>query len=82
MVDQLHDLGFKVTVWVTPFAEETSKAYSEGRDKGYWIKDSADPSKPAPSKWWNVSTARVPNFSKNNADAFDLGNLLYSRCYK
>lgn len=54
MVDQLHDLGFKVTLWVTPFAEETSKAYHEGRAKGYWVKDSTDPSKPVPSKWWNV----------------------------
>jgi alpha-glucosidase (family GH31 glycosyl hydrolase) len=66
MVDQLHDLGFKVTLWVTPFAEESSKAYHEGRVKGYWVKDGADPSKPAPSKWWNVrDTTRLSAMSNS-----------------
>jgi alpha-glucosidase (family GH31 glycosyl hydrolase) len=30
MVDHLHALGFKVTVWIMPFAEEDSDAYREG----------------------------------------------------
>lgn len=29
MVDQLHEMGFKVTVWVMPFVEENSEAYRQ-----------------------------------------------------
>lgn len=37
MVDELHDLGFKVTVWVHPFVEEKSSAYREGAARGYFV---------------------------------------------
>lgn len=37
MVDELHDLGFKVTTWVHPFVEEKSAAYQEGAAKGYFV---------------------------------------------
>jgi hypothetical protein len=37
MVDELHDLGFKVTVWVHPFVEEKSTAFQEGAAKGYFV---------------------------------------------
>ena len=37
MVRSLHDLGFKVTVWVHPFVEERSEAYEEGRRQGFFI---------------------------------------------
>ena len=33
MVALLHDLGFKVTLWIMPFAEEASEAYKEGGPK-------------------------------------------------
>jgi hypothetical protein len=29
MVDELHELGFKVTLWVMPFIEENTDAYRE-----------------------------------------------------
>lgn len=37
MVDELHELGFKVTVWVHPFVEEKSAAFQEGAAKGYFV---------------------------------------------
>ncbi len=37
MVSQLHNMGFKVTLWVMPFIEEASQAYKEGASKGYFV---------------------------------------------
>ena len=37
MVNQLHDMGFKVTTWVHPFVERQSEAYVEGAAKGYFV---------------------------------------------
>ncbi|KAJ8029414.1 Myogenesis-regulating glycosidase [Holothuria leucospilota] len=51
MVKDLHDMGFRVTLWVTPFANPESKAYVEGTKHGYWVKD--DHGQPAIITWWN-----------------------------
>ncbi|XP_002737617.1 myogenesis-regulating glycosidase-like [Saccoglossus kowalevskii] len=51
MVSTLQQLGFRVTAWVTPFANVDSKAYEVGSRKGYWVKD-ASGKKPALIKWW------------------------------
>ena len=37
MVRMLHGLGFRVTLWVTPFAEPGSAAFKEGQSGGYWL---------------------------------------------
>ena len=37
MVDELHDLGFKTTVWVHPFVEAKSSAYREGAAHGFLV---------------------------------------------
>jgi len=37
MIEELHNLGFKVTTWVHPFVEEKSAAYKEGSAKGYFV---------------------------------------------
>eukprot|EP00897_Mesotaenium_endlicherianum_P009994 jgi/Mesen1/9022/ME000565S08339 len=55
MVDLLHALGFKVTLWIMPFAEEASQAYKEGAPKGYFISSDAPATrglKPGFFKWW------------------------------
>ena len=39
MVNELHRLGFKVTVWVMPFVEEKSEAYEIGKRLGYFIEE-------------------------------------------
>ena len=44
LVDDLHDLGFLVTVWVMPFLQEGSVAYEEARDRGYVVAGNEPPS--------------------------------------
>ena len=51
MIKKLKDMGFRVTVWVTPFANTDSPAFSEGMEKGYWLKDLSG-QVPALVKWW------------------------------
>lgn len=51
MVDQLHQMGFRVTLWTTPFANANSNAYQEGDQKGYWVKRANGQSGLVP--WWN-----------------------------
>eukprot|EP00271_Cylindrocystis_brebissonii_P001581 TRINITY_DN11856_c0_g1_i1.p1 TRINITY_DN11856_c0_g1~~TRINITY_DN11856_c0_g1_i1.p1 ORF type:complete len:766 (+),score=131.52 TRINITY_DN11856_c0_g1_i1:1224-3521(+) len=55
MVDLLHALGFRVTLWIMPFAEEASNAYAEGAPLGYFIKSGAPATrglKPGFFRWW------------------------------
>eukprot|EP00899_Mesostigma_viride_P002301 jgi/Mesvir1/12071/Mv00353-RA.4 len=58
MVVRLHELGFLVTVWVMPFAEETSEAYQEGGPKGYFVaRGDAGDNDPDSClfRWWQPS---------------------------
>ena len=50
MVQELHDKGFRVTLWVTPFANKNTDAFVEGDDKGYWVKNEDGSTAPIP--WW------------------------------
>ena len=38
MITQLHQMGFKVMVWVCPFVSPDSQEYRFLRDKGYLVK--------------------------------------------
>ena len=77
MVDELHAMGFKVTLWVMPFIEEDTEAYREGSAAGYFV-DSAHPHhpfdvvnglKPGFFKWWNAPP--VVALDVTNPDAVD-----------
>lgn len=52
MMDELHDLGFKVMLWVCPFVSPDSPVFRVLREKGALIKN-AKTSKPAIIEWWN-----------------------------
>lgn len=62
MVDELHRMGFKVTLWVMPFIEENTEAYREGAARGYFVAskathhplDALNGLKPGFFKWWNA----------------------------
>ncbi|MDA9097383.1 glycoside hydrolase family 31 protein [bacterium] len=56
MVDELHSLGFKVTLWVMPFCEENTDAYREGSALNYFVtsKHPQKRLKPGFFKWWNT----------------------------
>jgi len=50
MIRELHEMGFKVTVWVIPFFHPHSKLGQEGAQAGYVAKDKAG--NPYLVKWW------------------------------
>ena len=52
MVSQLHDLGFRVTSWVTPFINPRSFNYQIGVEKNAYIIDGRT-DQPGNVVWWN-----------------------------
>lgn len=52
MVDQLHEKGFKIMLWVCPFVSADSPEYRELASKGYLLKKKGSNS-PAIIEWWN-----------------------------
>ncbi|GAB4397878.1 MAG: glycoside hydrolase family 31 protein [Anaerolineales bacterium] len=55
MVARLHELGFKVTVWVMPFVAEDSLAFAEGRARGLLVR--APDGEPYALRWWQGTAA-------------------------
>jgi len=55
MVRELHEKGFKVTLWVMPFVEREAEAFKEGAPKGYFCLDGAH--QPGFFQWWNSPEA-------------------------
>ena len=61
MMQELHQLGFKVMVWVSPFISSDTQIFRDLNDKRFLIMDSKgnkqlkwqDASKPAIISWWN-----------------------------
>lgn len=51
MIDRLHDMGFKVMLWVTPNISPDSNAYRELRDTDYLLKNKDGSF--AIREWWN-----------------------------
>lgn len=66
MIDTLHDLGFKVMVWVCPFVSPDSKESRDLNAKGYLVKAPGS-DEPAILWWWNgYSTC----YDLSNPDAY------------
>lgn len=55
MMDELHNMGFKVMMWVCPFVSPDCDVYRELRNKGYFLKNKAG--QPAMVRWWNGVSA-------------------------
>ena len=66
MINQLHQMGFKVMVWVCPFVSPDSQEYRFLRDKGYLVKKKGADS-PAILDWWNGLSAC---YDLSNPEAF------------
>ncbi|GJP81436.1 hypothetical protein CLOP_g11587, partial [Closterium sp. NIES-67] len=78
MVEMLHALGFKVTLWIMPFVEEASAAYQEGAPKGYFLSSSAPATKglkPGFFKWWQPVPAAALDVTNPEAVAWFVGRL-------
>ncbi len=56
MIDSLHDMGFKVMLWVCPFVSPDCDVYRDLSSKGYLIK-TADGANPLLVRWWNGASA-------------------------
>lgn len=90
MISQLHAMGFTVTCWVMPFAANTSKAYLEGMQNGYFVKGEnggivewwqgegmvLDVTNPSAVKWF---VDRLNKLKKLGVDSFkfDAGEVVY-----
>ena len=73
MINKLKELGFRVTVWITPFANEDSVAFKEGLEEGYWLLDMAG-EKPALVNWWR-GVGAILDVEKPEAVDWYLGRL-------
>lgn len=67
MVEELHALGFKVMLWVSPFVSPDSQEFRFLRGKGYLVKN-ADGTRPAILDWWNGLSAC---YDLSNPEAFE-----------
>ena len=58
MIAKIHNAGCRVTTWVHPFAEMTSKAYAEGYNLSMFVLG-GDNRTPGLLKWWHGIAAAV-----------------------
>lgn len=66
MMDELHALGFKVMLWISPFVTPDSPEFRDLRRKGYLVKEHGG-NRPAILDWWNGFSAC---YDLSNPDAF------------
>jgi len=82
MVDTLHQMGFKVMLWICPFVSPDTEVFRELHAKKYFLYDGnankswADADKPAIINWWNGNSA-VFDFTNPDAFAWFSGRLKY-----
>ncbi|XP_033633868.1 myogenesis-regulating glycosidase-like [Asterias rubens] len=50
-VTKLHAKGFRVTLWVHPFANTDTDVYQDGKEKGYWVTKRGQDE--GVTEWWN-----------------------------
>eukprot|EP00057_Strongylocentrotus_purpuratus_P007083 XP_011661557.1 PREDICTED: uncharacterized family 31 glucosidase KIAA1161-like [Strongylocentrotus purpuratus] len=73
MTDELHALGFRVTLWITPFANQNTEAWKEGDYNDYWVKDSVGNT--AEVFWWNGPRAGMIDVTNPKAVDWFVGRL-------
>ncbi len=66
MIRKLHEMGFKVMLWICPFVSPDSPEYRMLKDKGYLIKNK-NSNNPAITEWWNGKSAC---YDLTNPDAY------------
>lgn len=55
MIEELHEMGFRIMLWITPYISPDSAAFREIHSKGYLLKDHTG--EVAIRKWWNGYSA-------------------------
>lgn len=56
MIDSLHEMGFKVMLWICPFVSPDSDVYRDLAAKGYFIR-TPEGGFPLIVRWWNGASA-------------------------
>lgn len=69
MINKLHEMGFKVMLWICPFVSADSQEYRELKSKGYLIKEKGS-NTPAIINWWNGQSACYDLTNPEAADYF------------
>lgn len=59
MINKLHDMGFKIMLWVCPFISSDSPVFRDLEGKKLLIFRDAKKTKPAIVDWWNGSSAII-----------------------
>lgn len=67
MIEDLHAMGFKVMLWISPFVSPDSQEYRYLRNKEYLVKDKSGKN-PAILNWWNGLSAC---YDLSNPDAYN-----------
>ncbi|KAL7641347.1 UNVERIFIED_CONTAM: hypothetical protein RMT77_008486 [Armadillidium vulgare] len=66
-IDQLHSMGYRVTVWVTPFINSDCESYDFADQNQYFVKDENGTTQR--TSWWEGAVAGIVDFT--NPDAVD-----------
>ena len=69
MVDSLHQMGFRVMLWVCPFISPDSDTYRYLRDNNMLLKDSSGNA--AIVRWWNGASGLLDFTNPNTFDWFN-----------
>ena len=93
MVDELHEMGFKVTAWVIPFLHRQSEAGKEAAQFGYAVKTPTgepyvvrwwqgkgyliDPTNPAAMEWFGKRLKKLQDEVGLDGYKFDGGEAMY-----
>lgn len=59
MVDRLHELGFRILLWVSPFISPDGQVFRFLHNQGYLLKEKDG--EPVVRKWWNGYSAILDN---------------------
>jgi alpha-glucosidase len=57
MIEKLHEMGFKVMLWVCPFVSPDSPVYRALAAEGFLIRENTEEGEPAMIRWWNGVSA-------------------------
>lgn len=76
MVNKLHELGFKVMLWVCPFVSADSPNYRLLEKENAFLMEDNEEKRPAVIRWWNGASALL-DFTNPYAEKWFIDQLKY-----
>ncbi|XP_066944033.1 myogenesis-regulating glycosidase-like [Macrobrachium rosenbergii] len=61
LIDDLHNEGFRVTLWIHPFINDDCESFSYADEKGYFVKDAQGVTQK--THWWQGLSAGIIDFT-------------------